>query len=164
MKKSILFIAMFLISTISYTADLENNKTKLDINDQNGKSHIVMVNKDTTVSLNDKPISVKLIDQIEDKAMIFIDTYHSLQRGNAYCASGEEQFLRVVSISNIPAKEIYTVKVASCLDNIEMMPSGIEWHSEESILKMAWLFGPSMKDKSEYRTIKIKHNTVEYIK
>lgn len=140
-------------SSIDYS--IKNSKTRFDIRDSTGKSYVVWVKRDATVSPEAQPTGVTVVGELKGAAIILIDTYPSIPGGMSYCQAGEEQFLRVISISKKPAKETFRVKTASCRDNIELASPGIEWQPDSSTLHIHWLLGPTLKTEPENRVIRI---------
>jgi len=162
-------VSTLLLATFAYAADqihhsalyssvvysIKNSKTRFDIRDQTGKSYLIWVKRDATVSPKAQPTGVNVVGEIKGGAIILVDTYPSIPGGMSYCQAGEEQFLRVISISKKTAKETFCVKITSCRDNIELASPGIEWLPESSTLRIHWLLGPTVKGIPENRSIRI---------
>ncbi len=140
---------------ISIEYSIRNSKTQLQITTGRGKTYILSVARDATVSPKSKPSGVEIIGEIRGAAIILVDTYPSVPGGMSYCQAGEERFLRVLSIATKPPKETLGIKVESCRDNIELTPPGIEWLPESSTLRIHWLLAPNGKGMPEVRTIKL---------
>lgn len=131
-------------------------KTRFAIRDQAGNTNVIWLTRDTTVAPKTQPARVKIVGEIKGVAIIFVDTYPSMPGGMSYCQSGEEQFLRIISIAKNPAKETFRVKTTSCRDNIELASPGIEWTAPSSTLHIHWLMGPVTKGKPEEKFLRIK--------
>jgi hypothetical protein len=142
--------------TLCYSAS--QGKTKLDIRTMDGKRYVLRVERDATVSPGISPSQLTVLGEIKDTAIIFIDTYPSKHGGMSYCQAGEERFLRIVSIAQKPAVETYRIKLASCLENIELSSPGIDWHPESSKLDIHWLQGPEKNQKPAELTLQIGTN------
>ncbi len=84
----------------------------------------VTVKRDGTVAAEAGPPNLKLIAEIAGSAILLTDTYPSRPGGLSYCQAGEEQFLRVFTISDKRPVETYQVKLASCWDNLELASPG----------------------------------------
>lgn len=140
----------------SITVSASSVKTRFAIRDQAGNTHVIWLTRDTTVAPKTQPARVEIVGEIKGVAIIFVDTYPSMPGGMSYCQSGEEQFLRIISIAKNPAKETFRVKTTSCRDNIELASPGIEWTAPSSTLRIHWLMGPVTKGKPEEKVLRIK--------
>ena len=142
--------------TLSYSAS--QGKTRLDFRTPDGTRYVLRVKRDATVSPGISPSQLTILGEIKGAAILFIDTYPSIQGGMSYCQAGEERFLRIVSIAQKPAVETYRIKLASCLENIELASPGIDWHPESSKLDIHWLQGPEQNQKPAELTLRIGAN------
>jgi len=135
------------------TARAENGATRLEIRTSAGTHYQVLVARDSTVAPTSAPLRTELIGEIPGVAFVLTDTYQSIPGGMSLCQAGEEQFLRVISVTHDPPRETLHLKTASCRDNIELATPGIEWRADSSIVRVHWLTGP--KGGAEVRSIPI---------
>lgn len=139
----------------SVTYSGSESGTRLEIHTASGQSYETRVERDSTIAPGTAPDKVQLVGELAGKALILTDTYPSAPLGMHYCQAGEEQFLRVITLSAEKASETLRLKLASCRENIELADPGLEWNEESRTLRIHWLEGPKNKDASEERTIHI---------
>lgn len=134
----------------------KNAKTRLEYHVHKGKSYVVWLSRDTTVSPDTEPTGVDVVGEVKGVAVILTDTYPSIPGSMSYCQAGEERFLRIISIFKKPAEEVFHLKVESCRDDIELASPGLEWSPESMTLHIQWLLGPTVKGRPETRSIRIE--------
>jgi hypothetical protein len=139
--------------SVSYTVAAP--KTRFEISTKTGKRYVASVDRDATVSPNAEPRKVALIAEVPNKSLILSDCYASVPLGMHYCQAGEEQFLRIFTITNGSVHQTLQLKLASCRENIELAEPGVEWNPTTETVQIHWLQGPSNKGNMEDRTIRI---------
>jgi hypothetical protein len=112
----------------------------------------IMLDRDETVASRSPLIEFRLIGEVGQGAVILTDTYRSKSGGLSYCQAGEEQFLRVLSISPQRAEQTLRLKLASCRENVELDDPGVEWNPQTATLTIHWLAAPGGRVESEDRT------------
>lgn len=138
-------------STTIASTGVENGRTRVTIDLGDGRRPAVLLPRDATTAPEAAPLRVDLLGDAPGGAILIIDRYPSMAGGMSYCQSGEEHFLRVVSVSATP--ETWTMKIASCRDNIELTDRGVEWDAASATMRIHWLNGP--QGKPEVRIIRI---------
>jgi len=141
--------------------------TRLSTTSSNGETKLVLafpqresksaplaitLDRDETVAARSPLVAFRLIGEVGQGAVILSDTYRSKSGGLSYCQAGEEQFLRVLSISPQRAVQTLRFKLASCRENVELDDPGVEWNPHTAILKIHWLAAPGGRLESEDRT------------
>ena len=112
-----------------------------------------MGTRDASIPAGTRPDNIEFVAEIDNRAIVFIDSYPSSPGGMSYCQAGQERFLRIASIVRKLAVETFHVKVESCRDNMELASSGIEWLPESATLRIHWLQGPDGSGTPETRNI-----------
>lgn len=139
--------------TLHYSAS--GGKTRLEIRSANKLRHVLNVGRDETVPKASAPGNVTVVAEMKGRAIIIIDSYASLPGGMSYCQSGQERFLRVISICRKSAVETFMVKLESCRENIELESGGVNWQQGAGRLYIRWLQGPNSKQSPEELAITI---------
>lgn len=146
-------------ATLSYAP--HGTKTRFELRAGAGKPDVLDLARDATVPANASPTKVELLVAAPETAYVLADTYASRAGGMSNCQTGEERFLRVISIARQPARETLRIKLASCLDNIALATTrGIVWVPDRSTLHITWLQGPRQGGGQQIRSIKIGANGV----
>ncbi|MDQ6611262.1 MAG: hypothetical protein M3Y64_02425 [Gemmatimonadota bacterium] len=136
------------------TAHTERGRTALDVR-REGASHVLTVDRDTTVARGAAPMGATVLGEIAGKVVVMADNYPSIAGGMSYCGAGVERFLRVVSITATPPVETYRVKLASCRENIELAADSMSWQADSAVLRVHWLAGPGATHGVQVTTLRI---------
>lgn len=115
-------------------------KTRLDIRMPGGKVQSLPLKADASVNPKNPSGSVELVASIANKTLLIQDNRASRPGPLSMCQAGQESFLRVIQLA--PLKEILTLKLASCRDNMELATPGLTWQADTASLKINWLSGP----------------------
>jgi hypothetical protein len=140
-------------ATLTYAAS--GAETVFTIQKPHGRRLRFRVERDATIAPGTAPISVSLVAEIPNSALILTDTYPSIPGGMSYCQAGEERFLRVISLNATQPVETYHVKLESCRDNVELASPGVEWLAGTRSLRIHWLSAPGQAGKPETRTVNL---------
>lgn len=121
---------------------------------------VLTVTRDRRVPPAAPPEAVQLVGRVGDTVVLVVDRYRSrLNLGQGQCGAGQEQFLRVVRLRPLPAKETFRLKLDSCWDSIErdseFGQDGLSWSPDDARLQLRWLFGPTRHLEAEARTLHI---------
>jgi hypothetical protein len=141
--------------SVTYMA--EQSQTRFDIS-ASDHDYTVRVHRDATVPAQAGPARVEIVADLPHRALVLIDTYASFPGGMSLCQSGEERFLRIISIVKERAETTFSTKLASCRDNIELATPGVEWLSASSTLHVHWLEGPTKPGRPRELAIRIDSN------
>ena len=117
--------------------DHRAGKAALKIRFPRAKAQILPLDTDAKVDPASGTATVELVASAWSNTLLVQDTYASKPGPLSMCQAGQESFLRVIRLA--PLKEILSVKLASCHDNIELASPGLEWHADTGILKIRWL-------------------------
>lgn len=115
-------------------------KTRLEIRLAGGKVHALPLKTDASVNPKNPSGSVELVASIANKTLLIQDNHASRHGPLSMCQAGQESFLRVIQLA--PLKEILSLKLASCRDNMELATPGLTWQADTASLKINWLSGP----------------------
>lgn len=102
-----------------------------------GRLRVVVLARDATVLPHDTA-TLKLVAALPS-AVIVIDSYSSAPGGAMGCQAGTESFLRVLSFERIMPVVTYSVKLESCLQNVELALDGVTWDASTHQLGIHWL-------------------------
>lgn len=138
---------------ITVRATTQNATTRFDLETEGGVRSTVIAARDTTVAPDAQP-KVDVVGELEETAVVVVDTYPSVPGGLSMCQAGEERFLRVLAVTGGKAQETFSVKVASCRENLELTAPAVEWLPGSSTVRIHWLLGPTA-GMPEVRTIQI---------
>jgi hypothetical protein len=130
--------------------------TKLELRKNDVKVMSLILKRDATVQTDASVIAAKIIGE-KGQAIILTDSYASKGGGLSYCASGEEEFLRVISVDTAELHERLNVKLSSCRDNIELA-GPVQWEQSSGILEISWLGGPPKGEAHLWRIYKVLEN------
>jgi hypothetical protein len=115
----------------------EAGKAALEIRFPSAQAQILPLNTDANVDPKTAGATVELVASVGRQTLLVQDTYASRPGPLSMCQAGQESFLRVIQLA--PLKEIFSLKLASCRDNIELASPGLEWHADTATLKIHWL-------------------------
>lgn len=118
----------------------KGGQARLDIRMPDGKVKSLPLKTDASVNPKDASASVELVASIANKTLLIQDSRASRPGPLSMCQAGQETFLRVIQLA--PLKEILTLKLAGCRDNMELATPGMTWQADTSTLKINWLSGP----------------------
>jgi hypothetical protein len=111
--------------------------------------------RDSTVSVSEPVYALNIIGDIPGSALVESDTYWSMPGGLSMCQSGQEQFLRVITITKHKAREALRLKIGSCINNVQLASPGIQWSPKTGLLQIHWLLGPDGKEQPDDQTYRI---------
>lgn len=129
-------------------------KARLEITSPGARAQRLSLKTDASVDPRSAGATVALVASVSDKILLIQDTYASRPGPLSMCRAGEESFLRVIQLA--PLKQLMSLKLASCRDNIELASPGLEWQAASATLAIHWLSGPSHT--AEERTVQIASN------
>lgn len=141
--------------SLAVSAKDKGAHTLLTLQGKDGHKYKLSLQRDHDVAVRNALIGVELAKALDDETVAVIDTYNSLPGGAHYCQAGEERFLRVISLAHKPAQVMWSLKIASCRQNLELAEPGLVWHDGPASLTIVWLSGPSAPGKSESRSYAI---------
>ncbi len=111
--------------------------------------------RDSTVGPSEQVYALNVIGDIPGNALIESDTYWSTPGGLSMCQSGQEQFLRVITMARQTAREALRLKIGSCINNVQLASPGIQWSPKTGLLQIHWLLGPDGKEHPDDQTYRI---------
>ena len=112
-------------------------KAALEIRFPGAKAQILPLETDANVDPSSGNAKVELVASAWSKTLLVQDTYASKPGPLSMCQAGQESFLRVIQLA--PLREILSVKLTSCRDDIELASPGLEWQADTGSLKIRWL-------------------------
>lgn len=115
-------------------------KARLEIRMTGGKVQSLPLKTDASVNPKNATGTVELVALVANKTLLIQDSRASRPGPLSMCQAGQETFLRVIQLA--PLKEILSLKLASCRDNMELATPGLTWQADTSTLKISWLSGP----------------------
>jgi len=139
---------------LSYSSDYATTRFDLDFSPE--ARYAITAPLDSTVPPQVRPVRVDIVGEVENRALVLVDSYPSQPGGMTACQSGEERFLRVISIWKNRAALTYSAKLASCREDIELDVDGLEWHPPSSTLRVRWSSGPRRHAEPEVLTLRIE--------
>ncbi len=139
--------------SLRYSSD--DSQTRIEIGTRRGKLITLRLERDGFVLPGAVVVNLRILGELENRAIVLADTYPSKPGGMSFCQAGEERFLRVISIARTPASETLRLKLESCRENIELGSPGLEWQQAPPTLRIHWLLGPSKPGQPEERVIRI---------
>ncbi len=77
-----------------------------------------------------------------EKQMLLLDSYASKPQSMSRCQAGAEVYARLLDFTGAKAAQLWQLKVASCLDNLELADGGVSWAKDTQTLTVNWLSGP----------------------
>jgi hypothetical protein len=110
------------------------------------------------IAANDSRHSVTLLVSPAPGQVLVIDTYASAPQSLARCQAGEELFMRLLDFAAARPAQTWQLKIASCIDTLELSDSGGEWSKADQTLTLNWLTGPT--GKPETRRYKVTNGKV----
>lgn len=98
--------------------------------------------RDQTVAAGSLVADFKVLGEKASRIYVVTDSYASKPGPMHYCQAGQEQFVRVLARGGI-LQLTFSLKVASCIGNLELGSPGMTWDAASSTLNVNWLQGPS---------------------
>lgn len=129
-------------------------KARLEITSPGAGAQGLPLKTDANVDPRRAGATVALVASVSDKILLVQDTYASRPGPLSMCQAGEESFLRVIQLA--PLKQLLSLKLASCRDNIELASPGLEWQAATATLGIHWLSGPNHT--AEVKMVQIASN------
>jgi hypothetical protein len=102
-----------------------------------GRLRVVTLARDAAVLPHDTA-TLKLVAALPAAAIV-IDSYSSAPGGAMECQAGTESFLRVLSFARTAPAVTYSVKLESCVQNVELALDGVKWDASTHQLGIQWL-------------------------
>jgi hypothetical protein len=137
------------------------DKMQFELRGKSKRKKIIILPMEKDVSLKGNPHNVRVLANSSSLQMLIFDQYGSKVQGMSRCQAGEELFIRLLNFAATPPKQIWQMKIASCLDNLELSDAGGQWSAGDQILTVNWLTGPS--GGPETRHFKVTDNQVTLI-
>jgi hypothetical protein len=98
--------------------------------------------RDQTVAPGSPVADFNMLGEKASRIYVVTDSYASKPGSMHYCQAGQEQFVRVLARGS-GLQLTFSLKVASCIGNLELGSPGMTWDAGSSILNVNWLNGPS---------------------
>ena len=121
---------------------VRGGETFVDVQVSSGRTIRLVLARDATVGAETAPERTTVVGEVPGTAIVLTDTYSSLAGAMSYCQAGEEQFLRVVPLTQGAPYDLATIKLASCRDNLELADPGVDWDAPSRTVRIRWLSGP----------------------
>lgn len=126
-------------------------KARLEIRFFHERVRILPLKTDASVNPKNASATVEIVARVSNTTLLIQDTYSSRPGALSMCQAGQETFLRVIALA--PLKEMLSLKLASCRENIELASPGLEWQADSRALKIRWLSGPDHTAQEKILTI-----------
>jgi hypothetical protein len=93
--------------------------------------------------------------------LLVIHTFASAPHPLARCRAGEEMFMRLLDFAAAKPMQAWQLKIASCIDTLELSEAGGQWSAADQTLTINWLTGPG--GKPETRRYKVSGSQVSLL-
>jgi hypothetical protein len=100
----------------------------------------ILLARDKTVESGSPVADFKVLGEETKRIYVVTDSYPSRPGPMSYCQAGQEQFVRVLARGK-SLRQTFSLKVASCLSNLELGSPGLTWDARASTLNVNWLTG-----------------------
>jgi hypothetical protein len=104
---------------------------------------------DKTVATPARVLETRIVGEPAPGVFVVVDAFASKPEGLSRCKAGRERFLRLVRAMPGAARELATVKLESCLDDLEMAPDGLRYDEAAATLSVDWVGGPAAATPSQ---------------
>lgn len=133
----------------------ETAKIRFEVKTQPTSSYVISVRRDENVSFGTTPDKVGLIGDFSGASAVLVDAYPSSTSDASNCHAGQERYLRVLSISKKPSEEVFSMKIASCDDTVELAAPGVGWIPESRTVHIRWYLDAVWKVGPEAKVIQL---------
>ncbi len=113
-----------------------------EMRDKNAKAARLILPLPADISVSAGARHLTVLSPPDDKQMLVLDSHASKPQSMSRCQAGAEVYARLLDFTGAKAAQLWQLKVASCLDNLELADGGVSWAKDTQTLTVNWLSGP----------------------